>query len=80
LKEGYVMDGLSVMAVRVNANMTQAAFAEKLRVSPALISLVESGQRSVTKELQIKIALEFGAGPDVMQAIERARESKRLAL
>ncbi|ANA80160.1 transcriptional regulator [Paenibacillus glucanolyticus] len=74
------MDGLSVMAVRVNANMTQAAFAEKLRVSPALISLVESGQRSVTKELQIKIALEFGAGPDVMQAIERARESKRLAL
>lgn len=74
------MDGLSVMAVRVNANMTQAAFAEKLRVSPALISLVESGQRSVTQELQIKIALEFGAGPDVMQAIERARESKRLAL
>lgn len=74
------MDGLGVMAVRVNADMTQVEFAEKLRVSPALISLVESGRRTVTEELQIRIAQAFGTGPDVIQAIERARDSKKLAL
>ncbi|MEK5415425.1 MULTISPECIES: helix-turn-helix transcriptional regulator [unclassified Paenibacillus] len=74
------MDGEGVRGIRIMAGMTQAAFADTLGVSQALVSDVECGRRAVSRDLRIKIAQVFGTGDDVMTAIQRAKESGKLAL
>ncbi|MDR6779676.1 MULTISPECIES: helix-turn-helix transcriptional regulator [Paenibacillus] len=74
------MDGTGVRGIRVMAGMTQASFAEALAVSQSCISDVENGRRTVSRDLRIKIAQVFGTGDDVLAAIQRAKESTKLAL
>lgn len=74
------MNGLAVRGIRMMLGMTQAEFSGLLRVSQSLISDVENGRRGVTSNLRIKIAQAVGTGPDVIEAIERAKESEKLAL
>ncbi|MEK4115609.1 helix-turn-helix transcriptional regulator [Paenibacillus sp. FSL W8-0919] len=74
------MNGIAVRGIRIMLGMTQADFANKLRVSQSLISDVENGRRGVTRNLRVKIAQTFGTGPDIVEAIERAKESEKLAL
>lgn len=73
------MDGEGVRGIRIMAGMTQVA-ADTLGVSQALVSDVECGRRAVSRDLRIKIAQVFGTGDDVMTAIQRAKESGKLAL
>lgn len=73
------MNGFAVRAIRIKENLTQTEFAEKLRVSPSLISGIESGQRRVTRDMRIKIAQVFGTGDEIDEAIARARESEKWA-
>ncbi|MCP1186455.1 helix-turn-helix transcriptional regulator [Paenibacillus sp. 1781tsa1] len=74
------MDGSGVRGIRVMAGMTQAQFAEVLNVSQSCVSDVENGRRNVSRDMRIKIAQKFGTGEDVLTAIQRARESDKLAL
>ncbi|ALP36346.1 MULTISPECIES: helix-turn-helix transcriptional regulator [Paenibacillus] len=74
------MDGTGVRGIRVMTGMTQAGFAEALAVSQSCISDVENGRRTVSRDLRIKIAQVFGTGDDVLAAIQRAKESTKLAL
>ena len=74
------MNGLAVRGIRMMLGMTQAEFSGLLRVSQSHISDVENGRRGVTSNLRVKIAQAVGTGPDVIQAIERAKESEKLAL
>lgn len=74
------MNGIAVRGIRIMLGMTQAEFADKLRISQSHISDVENGRRGVTSNLRVKIAQTFGTGPDIIEAIERAKESERLAL
>ncbi|OMF73024.1 helix-turn-helix domain-containing protein [Paenibacillus glucanolyticus] len=74
------MNGIAVRGIRIMLGMTQAEFAETLRISQSHISDVENGRRGVTSNLRIKIAQTFGTGPNIIEAIERAKESERLAL
>jgi addiction module HigA family antidote len=62
------------------AGMTQAQFAEALNVSQSCVSDVENGRRNVSRDLRIKLAQVFGTGDDVLMAIQRAKESDKLAL
>ncbi|KOY12601.1 helix-turn-helix transcriptional regulator [Paenibacillus xylanivorans] len=74
------MDGSGVRGIRVMAGMTQAQFAEALNVSQSCVSDVENGRRNVSRDLRIKLAQVFGTGDDVLMAIQRAKESDKLAL
>lgn len=74
------MDGTGVRGVRVMAGMTQSQFGEALGVSQSCVSDVENGRRNVSRDLRIKIAQVFGTGDEVLTAIQRAKESDKLAL
>ncbi|MGC6589841.1 helix-turn-helix transcriptional regulator [Paenibacillus sp. Dod16] len=74
------MNAETVKAIRLSKDMSQQDFADALRVSRQCITAVECGYRAVSSNLRIKIAQTFGTGPDVMEAIERAKESSKLAL
>ncbi|MNP82749.1 helix-turn-helix protein [compost metagenome] len=60
--------------------MTQSQFAKALGVGQTCISDVENGRRRVSPDLRIRIAQRFGTGEDIVEAIERAKESAKLAL
>ncbi|MBR2265435.1 MAG: helix-turn-helix domain-containing protein [Paludibacteraceae bacterium] len=62
------------------AGMTQLQFAEALGVSQSCVSDVENGRRNVSRDMRIKIAQVFGTGDEVLTAIQRAKESDKLAL
>ncbi|MCM3497669.1 MULTISPECIES: helix-turn-helix transcriptional regulator [Paenibacillus] len=74
------MNAGTVKAIRLSQNMSQQDFADALRVSRQCITAVECGYRAVSSNLRIRIAQTFGTGPDIVEAIERAKESEKLAL
>ncbi|RAI96870.1 helix-turn-helix protein [Paenibacillus pabuli] len=74
------MDAQSVRAIRISRNMRQTDFAEALSVSRSCIAAVEGGHRPVSYNLRIRIAQVFGTGDDVITAIQRAKDSDKLAL
>ncbi|MGX7104923.1 helix-turn-helix transcriptional regulator [Globicatella sanguinis] len=44
---------------RLKRSLSQSDFAEKMGVSPTLISLIESGKRGASDKLKVKIANYF---------------------
>jgi transcriptional regulator with XRE-family HTH domain len=74
------VSGEAVRAIRISKDMTQPEFAAVLRVSKSCIAAVESGHRAVSANLRVKIAQTFGCGPDIIEAIARAKDSDKLAL
>lgn len=73
------MDATAVRAIRIKLGYTQEQFANKLGVSRSLIASVEAGLRAVSVKLRIKVAQLAGTGDDIVEAIDRARYSVRLA-
>ncbi|RED32417.1 helix-turn-helix domain-containing protein [Paenibacillus sp. VMFN-D1] len=74
------MNAGTVKAIRLSKNMSQQEFADALHVSRQCITAVECGYRAVSSNLRIRIAQKFGTGPDIVEAIERAKQSENLAL
>lgn len=52
-----------IKKIREEAGLTQTDFAKKLKVSPILISMVETGQKPVSKKLIEKIAKKLEIHP-----------------
>jgi transcriptional regulator with XRE-family HTH domain len=73
------MDAIAVRAIRLQCGETQAEFAARLGVSRSLVAAVECELRAVSLQLRIKIAQLVGVGDEVIEAIDRARYSNRLA-
>jgi transcriptional regulator with XRE-family HTH domain len=73
------MDSIAVRAIRIKLGYTQQQFAAHLGVSRSLIASVEAGFRAVSLKLRIKIAQLVGIDDDIVEAIDRARFSARLA-
>lgn len=74
------MNADTIKAIRLSKDMSQQEFADALRVSRQCITAVECGYRAVSSNLRIKVAQTFGVGEDIIQAIERAKDSDKLAL
>ncbi|CDN45392.1 helix-turn-helix transcriptional regulator [Paenibacillus sp. P22] len=72
------MDGIGVRGLRLKLGLTQVQFAECLGVSQSLICDVENGRRNVSPNLRVRIALECGAGEDVIETLARAKASSKL--
>ncbi|WP_127509807.1 helix-turn-helix domain-containing protein [Paenibacillus humicus] len=72
------MDGSGVRGLRLKLGLTQVQFAKRLGVSASLIGDVESGRRNVSANLRVRIALECGAGEDVIETLARAKASSKL--
>lgn len=52
-----------IRKIRTEAGLTQAEFAQEIKVSPVLIAMVESGQKPVSKNLLIKVAERLNVHP-----------------
>lgn len=52
-----------IKKIREEADLTQAEFAKALGVSTVLISMVETGQKEVSKKLLIRIAERLNVNP-----------------
>lgn len=52
-----------IKEIRKEANLTQAEFARFLKVSTVLVSMIESGQKEVSKKLLIKLADKMDVHP-----------------
>lgn len=52
-----------IKKIRDEAGLTQAEFAKALDVSPVLITMVETGQKEVSKKLLLKLAQKMKVHP-----------------
>ena len=52
-----------IKKIREKANLTQAEFADILNVSTVLITMIEGGQREVSKKMLVKIARRLEVSP-----------------
>jgi len=69
------MNREALRAIRIFHGMTQLEFAAALGVSHSCIASAESGYRSVSDNLRVRVAQRFGMGPDVLEAIAVAKVS-----
>jgi transcriptional regulator with XRE-family HTH domain len=63
---GPLTFGAAVEALRVGDELSQAAFARKLRISRQYLCDVEKGRRSVSPEQAARFAKAFGHPPNVL--------------
>lgn len=73
------MSGRIIRALRVNCGLTQAAFADRLRIGKSTVSEIEKGRRPVSEDLRLKITKTFGSEA-IAAAAELARENDALSL
>lgn len=52
-----------IRKIRDEADLTQSEFAKKIGVSPVLITMVETGQKEVSKSLLLKLAKSLKVHP-----------------
>jgi transcriptional regulator with XRE-family HTH domain len=74
------MNREALRAIRIYNDMTQSEYAAALGVSQSCVASAESGYRSVSDKLRVRVAQRFGMGADVLEAIQRAKASAKLAL
>lgn len=65
--------GKKVRALRARANLTQAAMAERLGISPSYLNLIEHDRRPLTTELLLRLAQHFDLDLRAFAAREDAR-------
>lgn len=73
-------ESVDVRAIRLYNRLKQKEMAEKLGISPTYLCDIESGRRKVTEDLRKKLAMLFGVGDELIEAIKRAKMSDRLIL
>ncbi|WP_411953227.1 helix-turn-helix domain-containing protein [Alkalibacillus sp. S2W] len=72
------LTGEAVRIVRINLGMTQRELASKAGISPALVSMIENGEKTVTKKVEPKIREQFPisdeALTELVEAIQRIQK------
>jgi transcriptional regulator with XRE-family HTH domain len=71
-------DAQTLKAIRALRGLSQRKLAEKLRVSPALISYIENGHKRITEDLKIKLAVHFPLDDELRSAIASVRRADEL--
>lgn len=60
--------------IRIQKRITQRDFAKKVGISKALVSLIESKERSVTKATSRKVMSAFGLTPEDLENLAKLDE------
>ena len=55
-----------IKQIRKESNLTQNEFAKRIGVSTVLISMIETGQKNVSKSLVKKLSTKLGVHPSVL--------------
>ncbi|MBY3623619.1 helix-turn-helix transcriptional regulator [Acinetobacter sp. CUI P1] len=72
------MDREALRAIRIYHGMTQSQLAEALGISKSCVASAESGYRSVSDNLRVRVAQKFGMSEEVVRAVKDARTSADL--
>ena len=59
-----------ITKVREDANLTKAAFAERLNIGASMITMLEQGKREPTKRTQADICEKFNVNPEWLRTGE----------
>jgi transcriptional regulator with XRE-family HTH domain len=71
-------EAVDVRAIRLYKEMTQKDLAQKLGISPSYLCEMEAGRKRVTEDMRKRLAMMFGVGDELVEALRRAKMSERL--
>jgi transcriptional regulator with XRE-family HTH domain len=68
------MDKYIIRALRMNESLTQKELAGRLKISESTVAAYETGRRSVSANVRMKVSSLFEVTPEILETAERARK------